>query len=248
MIGTAWRWSASKPSIKVMPVSGITASDLARMDRLNFRIGSLRRRARRGGKHGQAMIEFTLVLPFLLFVLFGVFEFGLMMFSLGASRFASADAARVVSEQGTLVINPCSSVPGCSSLDRPTWPLSGDCDADCQALSAINLGPLGTTSIATIDEIDVARLTVNGSAVDTSLADGTSCSGPCVNKYTLDGRRIGSAKYSPTSRGVTLGTTDYAAITVKFRYKWKTGIFSSAFPVVGLSSTFNVKLEPQKFP
>ena len=189
------------------------------------------------------MIEFTLALPFLMFVLFGVFEFGLMMYSLGSSRFASADAARVISEQGTLVINPCSSVAGCSALDRTTWPLSGDCDADCQALSAINRGPLGTTSIATIDEIDVVQLKSDGSA-------DTGCAGsPCnLNRYTLDGQRIGSPTYPATTRGVILGSSDYAAITIKFRYRWKTGIFSSAFPVVSLSSTFNVKLEPQRFP
>jgi hypothetical protein len=189
------------------------------------------------------MIEFTLALPFLMFVLFGVFEFGLMMYSLGSSRFASADAARVISEQGALVINPCSSVPACSSLDRTTWPLAGDCDADCQALSAINRGPLGTTSIATIDEIDVVQLQPDGTA-DTGCAGG-----PCnVNRYALDGQRIGSASYPAATRGVTLGSTDYAAVTIKFRYRWKTGIFSSAFPVVSLSSTFNIKLEPQRFP
>ena len=151
------------------------------MDRLNFRIGSLRRRARRGGKHGQAMIEFTLVLPFLLFVLFGVFEFGLMMFSLGASRFASADAARVVSEQGTLVINPCTSVPGCSSLDRPTWPLSGDCDADCQARVAVAESSLMTSSFARILEIDVIQQTKNTSSG--ALTDSSN-----INKY--DGRTL----------------------------------------------------------
>jgi hypothetical protein len=198
---------------------------------------------KRGGKRGQAMIEFTLALPLLLFVLFGVFEFGLMMYSLGSARFASADAARVISEQGTLVIKPCSSVPGCSALDRTAWPLAGDCDADCQALSAINLGPLGTTSIATVDEIDITQLRPDGTA-------DTTCGGaPChLNRYTLEGRSIGSGSYPPTTRGVTLGSTDYAAVTITFRYQWKTGIFSSAFPVVSLSSSFNVKLEPQRFP
>jgi hypothetical protein len=252
MIGTAWRWSASKPSIKVMPVSAITASDLARIDRLNFRIGSLRRRARRGGKHGQAMIEFTLVLPFFFFVLFGVFEFGLLMFSLGTSRWSAVEGARVVSEQGTLT-QTCSSVPGCAGLaNGPGAPNA--CNADCQAISYINVGPLGSTSIATIDEIDITRLKVTTSGSPptssltpaTSLADGTSCSGTCVNKYKLDFSAIGTPRYDPSKRDVQLGQTDYAQVLVKFHYQWKSGIFNQ-FPVPNLSAGVDIRLEPQGF-
>ena len=185
------------------------------------------------------MIEFTLVLPFLFFLLFGVFEFSLMMFSMGSARYAAADGARVVSEQGT-VVQACSAVAGCSRL-KPALYAGKDCDADCQALSAVNLGPLGTTSIATVDEIEVARLNLSGGSLTPAL-----CPGPCSNAYMLDGTPTRTA-YPAASRAVTLGTADYVAVTIRFHYDWKTGIFKG-FRVPALAATYDIRLEPQRFP
>jgi hypothetical protein len=207
---------------------------------------------RRGGKRGQAMIEFTLALPFLFFVLFGVFEFGLMMFSLGTSRWSAVEGARVVSEQGTLT-QTCSQVPGCVGLAGGPGAANA-CNADCQAVSFINTGPLGSTSIATIDEIDVTRLkvTTSGSPATstltpaTKLADGTDCSGTCVNRYKLDFSPLGTPHYSPSKRDVQLGQTDYVQVLIKFHYQWKTGIFNQ-FPTPTLQAGVDIRLEPQGF-
>lgn len=204
------------------------------------------RRLGRNRQGGQAMVEFAMIAPVLFFLLFGVFEFGLMMFSLGSARYASADAGRVVSEIGQLT-KQCQNVPGCGNLASPGTP-TADCDADCQALSAINLGPLGTTSIATVDEIDVAKLQVNANG-SLSCQGSTTLQPPCannVNKYQLNGTAIGVKSYPSGTRDVTQGEADNAAVTVKFRYLWKSGIFRQ-FAVPNLQATYFIKLEPQRF-
>jgi hypothetical protein len=202
------------------------------------------------------MIEFTLALPFLFFVLFGVLEFGLLMFSLGTTRWSAVEGARVVSEQGTLT-QTCGQVPGCVGLANGPG-ASNPCNADCQAVSFISVGPLGSTSIATIDEIDVTRLkvTTSGSPATSTLshakqlADGTWCSlshaGDCVNKYKLDFSAIGTPSYDPTKRNVQLGQTDYVEVLIKFHYQWKTGLFNQ-FPIPNLQAGVDIRLEPQGF-
>lgn len=197
------------------------------------------------------MVELTLVFPFLLFVLFGVFEFGLMMYSMGSSRWAAAEGARVVSEIGSQR-QKCSLVAGCVS----TYGISNTnnpCDADCQAISTINLGPLGVTSIAAIDEIDIQKLTVSSSG---ALSPDTATPCPCENRYALNGAAISSTypsddcKTVPAGsacRNVTLGQADYVSVRIKFHYPWKTGIFTR-FPVPNMTATYDVRLEPQRFP
>ena len=200
------------------------------------------------------MIEFTLALPFLFFVIFGVFEFGLLMFSLGTSRWSAVEGGRVVSEQGNLT-QICIQVPGCAGLANGPKPVdTAACNADCQAVSFVNNGPLGSTSIATIDEIDITRqqVTTSGSPLTssfsdaTTLADGSSCSGTCVNRYLLDFTTVGTPHYDPSKRDVQLGQTDYAKVLIKFHYQWKSGIFNQ-FPVPSLQAGVVVRLEPQGF-
>ena len=181
----------------------------------------------------------VLVVPVFIFLLFAVFEFGLLMFTLGESRWSAAEGARVVSEQGILAPN-CTVVVGCNRLDAPTY--AGKlCDADCQALSTINLGPLGTTSIATVDEIDITKLRLVGG----SLTPDTVAPCICTNAYELNGKKI-SISYPTSGRNVTLAAADYAQVVIKFHYNWKTGLFAQFKPPT-LTATYDVKLEPQRF-
>ncbi|HEV3234707.1 MAG TPA: TadE family protein [Candidatus Dormibacteraeota bacterium] len=194
------------------------------------------------------MTEFALVIPVLMLTLFAIFEAALIMFSVGSARYASADGARIISEQG-IAAQTCSKVPGCIKVYNSP---NKSCDADCQAISAINLGPLGTTTIASVDEIDVQK---QMTACDGTIKpdDGTGgCSGPsngcpCVNKFHLDGTSAGTTSYPAGTRNVILGQSDLAAVTVKFHYVWKTGFFmKNPFPVI--ATAYIVRLEPQKFP
>jgi hypothetical protein len=191
------------------------------------------------------MVETVLVFPVFAFIMFGVFEFAMLMFTLGESRWSAAEGARVISEQGVLAPN-CTAVSGC---DRLVASYAGlPCDADCQALSLINIGPLRTTSIASVDEIDITKLKLVAGNLSTD--DVSPCVPKCMNSYKLDGTPIvkspANKQYLAANRGVTLGAADYVEVVIKFHYNWKTGIFAQ-FPVPFLQATYDVRLEPQRF-
>ncbi|HSS62747.1 MAG TPA: TadE family protein [Candidatus Limnocylindrales bacterium] len=86
------------------------------------------------------MTEFAIVAPILLFLLFGVFEGGLLLFVVGSARFATSEVARQESESGNAV------------------------NADTASIAVLQKTALGTTSVAQVTEIDIYRLIeqVNG--------------------------------------------------------------------------------------
>ncbi|MEA2647377.1 MAG: hypothetical protein QOE92_2460 [Chloroflexota bacterium] len=190
------------------------------------------------------MVEFALIFPVVIFAVFGIVEFSLMMFSVGSSRWAAAEGGRIVSEQG-IQSRKCSDVAGCVRLGRA--PASA-CDADCQAISTINITPIGTTSFAAVDEIDVQKLAVASNGALSNDISGACSPNGCINKYTLGGGNIAgwTNNYPPGTRGVTLGSADYVSVTIRYHYPWKTGLMTR-FPVPNLVATYAIRLEPQKF-
>lgn len=94
------------------------------------------------------MAEFALAAPVLLFLLFGVLEGGLLMFSVGSARLAAGEAARQLSESGNAA------------------------NADTLTLQVIRGTALGTTNLAQVSHVDIYHMVQqpNGSlAVDSSL-------------------------------------------------------------------------------
>jgi Flp pilus assembly protein TadG len=104
------------------------------------------------------MVEFALVTPILFFLLFGVLEGGLLLFSVGSSRYAAGEAARQETESGNAA------------------------SADQDAIAVIRTTPMGTTRLSQITEIDVYRLieqsngtlTVDPARINKYNLDGTS--------------------------------------------------------------------------
>jgi hypothetical protein len=180
------------------------------------------------------MIEFTLVMPVLFFILFGIFEYAIMMFDLGATRFAAAEGAKVEAQVGS-GLTKCSLVPDCT---RVFGTALVDCNADCQAISAINRTAVGTTSLEEVTEIDVVKLASDGSFVPVANT---------LQQYTLSGASAGSATYPPSGRDTGLGTSDYLSVVIKFTYHWRTGIFSTLLPAPQMQAAYSVRLEPQKY-
>ena len=105
------------------------------------------------------MVEFALIAPVFMALLFGAFDFSLWMYSIGSARFAAADAARV---EAQVADNPGRNACGtvCSRLGIGQGTNSTDCDADCQALVEVAQSTLVTSSFARILEIDVVRQSV----------------------------------------------------------------------------------------
>src|SRR5256885_14080824 len=94
------------------------------------------------GDRGQTMVEFALVAPILLFLFFAVLEGSLLVFTVGAFRYAASQGAIQDAELGNAT------------------------NADTQAVQAIRTGP-GVTTLANVTEIDIYRLNLqsNGQLV-----------------------------------------------------------------------------------
>jgi Flp pilus assembly protein TadG len=161
------------------------------------------------------MTEFAIVAPILFFLLLGILESGLLLFTVGSARFGTADLARQESESGNAA------------------------NADTASIAVLQRSAIGTTSLATVNEIDIYRLIEqgNGSLTVDALH---------YNRYQLNGTPIGSLSWPPGSRSVTNGQSDFLGVTLQYQYNWKTGVFLAASPL-HLTQTFEIRLEPQTY-
>jgi len=85
-------------------------------------------------KNGQAITEFALVLPILLFMLFAILEGSLLLFVVGSARFGAGEAAREASEAGNAV------------------------DADSRIVQQVRQSAIGSTSLARVTSIEIYKL------------------------------------------------------------------------------------------
>lgn len=175
------------------------------------------------------MVEFAIVAPILFFLLLGVFESGLLLFVVGTARFSAGDMARQESESGNAA------------------------NADQVSIALIRNGAMGTTTLATIRQIDVFKLNedvVTGALTPSCNAAATSPPPPCstYNTYNLDGttRLGGPPPWNPSTRSVKNRATDFLGVRLWYQYNWKTGVFLSAQPVQ-LNMEFDIRLEPQTY-
>ncbi|HKW69844.1 MAG TPA: TadE family protein [Candidatus Dormibacteraeota bacterium] len=84
------------------------------------------------------MTEFAIVAPILFFLLFGIFEGGLLLFVIGSARFGAGEVARQESESGNAA------------------------NADLVSIQSLQKTAIGTTSLAQVTEIDIYRLIEQG--------------------------------------------------------------------------------------
>jgi Flp pilus assembly protein TadG len=161
------------------------------------------------------MTEFALVAPILLVLLFSVLEGSFLLFTVATARFATGEAARQLSEDGNAV------------------------SADQNALAVIRKTALATTSLGTVNHVDIYRLTQG--------SDGTlSVDLSHFNSYKIDGSPIGSLTWPPASRDITNGEMDFLGVTIYYQYNWKSGFFSAAGNLK-LNSAVYIRLEPQLY-
>ncbi|MFY9614865.1 MAG: TadE family protein [Candidatus Dormiibacterota bacterium] len=194
----------------------------------------------RDGRRGQAMVEFSLITPVIFFVVFGIFEFGMLTFDLASSRFATSEAAKVVAQVGSLSPS-CSIVKGCPArFGAALLPPNDGCDADCQMLIAVNNTALGSTSLEQVDEIDLWKLKSDGTFAKLSPA--------VVQKYKMNSLTpLGGSNYPASGRNTQLGTADFVQVDIVWTYNPLTGLFKNIVGAPQLTTSYIVRLEPQRY-
>jgi Flp pilus assembly protein TadG len=161
------------------------------------------------------MLEFALIVPVLMFLIFGTLEGSFVVFSSGTAAFAAAEAGRAAAEEGNKA------------------------STDTDAVKAVRDSALGTTRLATVNEIDIYRLTEDA-------AGNLNVDNSHYNRYNLNGSVIGTVNWNPTTRNVANTTMDFLGVTIDFTYHWRTGFFT---PMADphLTSIYYVRLEPQLY-
>lgn len=161
------------------------------------------------------MTEFAIVAPILFFLLLGILESGLLLFVVGTARWSTSEVARQESESGNAA------------------------NADQVSLQALQRSAMGTTSLASVTEVDIYRLV--------QQADGTlTVDGAHYNRYQLDGTPIGVITWPPQNRNVRNGQSDFLGVTLKYKYQWKSGVLVAP-SAINLQQLYEIRLEPQTY-
>jgi hypothetical protein len=182
-----------------------------------------KRVARRRAQRGQSLVEFALVLPVLLLVIFGTIEFSFIYQSLNTVHYAAREGARVGA-----ILGPTTAT------------------ADTQILAAIQVATSGGGGLlfSQILKIDIFKSDQNGTAP--ALAAGCAAA-PNEDVYDGQGNPCGAANWPPSVRNATFNSQDYLGVRITFAYNWVTSFVSAAGGKLQLTSVSVQLIEPQNF-
>ncbi|HEU5369017.1 MAG TPA: TadE family protein [Ktedonobacterales bacterium] len=178
---------------------------------------------RRRHQSGQTLVEFALVAPLLLMVIFGTIEFCFLYQSVNTVSFAAREGARVGAVLG------------------PT-----DSAADSKIIQAIfNATTNGSGLLfSQITMIEIFKSNESGS-VPAQLTSCTSASNEDV--YDGQGNLCGTQNWPPNVRNATFNNADYLGVRITFVYNWVTSFVSAARGSFQMTSVSIQLIEPQTF-
>jgi Flp pilus assembly protein TadG len=197
---------------------------LSRASRLANRAPSAAAHTRGGPAReswGQALVEFAMVLPLLMLLIFGIIEFALINASIGAFNFATQDAARFAAIAG------------------PTDPT-----ADATMLAQEILPHVNGIVAAQLQTVEVFKANEDGSCF------GGTFSFPCPAQddhfFTAQTSQW-TGQWTPDKRNDQLVTGDYLGVRISYVYTYITAFFATASPAVPLSAESIQRVEPQEY-
>src|ERR1700737_1944873 len=138
-----------------------------------------------------------------------------LLFVVGTARWSTAEVARQESESGNAA------------------------NADSVSIAALRKSAIGTTTLGSVNEIDVYHLIeqMNGTlTVDLNK----------YNRYDINGNPLAPITWPSPTRHVRNGQSDFLGITLHYQYNWKTGVFLSGAPLQ-LQQLYEIRLEPQTY-
>ena len=185
---------------------------------------------RRRGQRGQSLVEFALVAPLLLLVIFGTIEFCFLYQTIDTVNFAAREGARVGA-----VLGP------------------SDTSADSKIIQAIQTasGSGAGLLFSQIQMIEIFKSNENG-AVPPQL---TGCM-QAANEDVYDGNGnvcpanacpVTTVCWPPSVRSATFNAADYLGVRITFVYNWVTSFVSAARGQFQMTSVSVQLIEPQTY-
>lgn len=126
-----------------------------------------------------------------------------------------------------------------SELARQEAESGNAANADQYSLGVLQRSSIGTTTLGSVTEVDVYKLVEQS---DGSLTVDLNH----YNRYQLDGTPIGTITWPSPTRNVRNGQSDFLGVTLKYQYKWKTGVLLAS-SALQLQQAYEIRLEPQTY-
>lgn len=183
---------------------------------------------------GQSLVEFALIIPLFLLILFGVVEYALINASVGAFNFAAKEAARYEAILGN------------------GTPPGGYSTIDQYAVNQVILPQVAGVVMAQTQAVVVFRSTQTGGCYGSGTTTGSlpNCQFQDVLQpsggswgYTQSGWLVGG---NP-GRQDQLSNADYLGVFIAYQYTYLTAFFAIASPTINLSAISVQRIEPQQY-
>ncbi len=167
---------------------------------------------------GQSLIEFALILPLFMLLLFGVIEFALINASIGAFNFAAQDAARFGAISGPNNVNSDS------------------------AMLAQAIQPRITGVVAAhLKTVEIFKANEDGSCYAGEPP-------PCVTEDSYSVQTgLWTYNWPSSVRSDQLITGDYLGVRLTYTYTYITAFFATTSPTLTLSAVSVQRIEPQEY-
>jgi hypothetical protein len=168
---------------------------------------------------GQSLVEFALILPVFIILIFGVVEYALINASIGAFNFAAQDAARY------------------GAIIGPTDP-----NIDIEMLTQAITPRVSGIVMARLVSVEIFHASETG-----GCSDGTQVF-PCPQEdlYTAQ-TGLWSYGWPVSSRNDQLITADYLGVRITYQYTYLTAFFATLSPQITLTAISVQRIEPQEY-
>ena len=191
--------------------------------------------ARPRAHRGQSLVEFALIVPLFLLILFGVVEYALINASVGAFNFAAKEAARYEAIIGNAT------------------PPAGSATIDQYVVNQVILPQVAGVVMAQAKAVVVYRATETGGCSGTGTTTGSLPT--CQYQDVLQPNGSGTWGYTqqgwlttqPPYRNDQLANADYLGVFISYQYTYLTAFFAIASPTISLSATSVQRIEPQQY-
>ena len=186
----------------------------------------------RRDEHGQGLVEFAIVLPVLMLLIFGLIEWAFVMNTQASVNFASRDGAMLAAEGGNNI------------------------GTDCMVLARIERDLVAPALPPRIQNIQIYWSDRNGDQISSNVntysrfgsvtcdyADGTSLTVP----YTLTGPGYleGSRCDILAGCGGSHTTVDTVGVRITYQHAWVSYVGQTIAPTLILNKSTAIRIEPQ---